>query len=142
MRTWTITIAAPCEWLTANFRGHHMARARLTAQWRRAACVAANIAMLPTDLERVRIDAVAHFRGRAPVREASNLHPTLKAAVDGLGPQRRTKSGVAPGHGLIADDDDKHLDGPHITIGDKLPPHPYAPVGELVLVISEIEVMS
>jgi crossover junction endodeoxyribonuclease RusA len=137
-RTWTITISAPCAWLTANSRMHRMAEAKLIKQWRLASCLAARWAKLPTGLGRVRIDAVAHFRGRAPVRDTDNLRPTLKAVVDGLGPQRITKRGVVPGHGLIADDDDGHLDGPHLVIGDKLPALTYGRPGELVLTITEV----
>lgn len=137
-RTWTITISAPCAWLTANSRMHRMAEAKLIKQWRLAACLAARWAKLPTGLDKVRIDAVAHFRGRAPVRDSDNLRPTLKAVIDGLGPQRLNKRGVVPGHGLIADDDDKHLDGPYLTIGEKLPALTYGRPGELVLTITEV----
>lgn len=140
-RSWSITIVAPCEWLTMNkVLGtlHPMARSRIVAQWRRAACAAANVAMLPTGLDHVLIEPVAHFRGRAPVKEAPNLAPTIKACVDGLGPQRRTKTGTTPGHGLVSDDDDKHVTLAQTVIGDKLPAKPYAPVGELVLTITEV----
>lgn len=137
-RTWTITVVAPCPWLTANDRRHHMAQAALVKRWRTLAAQQARFQHLPTGLVRVRIDAVAHFRGRAPVRDTDNLRPTLKAVVDGLGPQRVTPKGIAAGYGLIADDDDKHLDGPYLVIGDKLPMSAYASAGELVLTITEL----
>lgn len=137
-REWTVTIVAPCTWLTANDRRHWAAQGKLVKQWRLASCLAARWAHLPTGLERVRIDAVAHFRGRAPVRDRDNLRPTLKAVVDGLGPARESKKGSTPGYGLVADDDDRHIDGPYLEIGAKLAPMPFGSLGELVLTIAEV----
>ena len=42
-------------------------------------------------------------------RDAGNLHPTLKACVDGV---------VAAG--LLPDDDDRHLTGPHLYAADEV----------------------
>jgi hypothetical protein len=142
-RVWTVTMTAPTFWLTANDRRHHMAQAGLVKQWRDAAYTAALVAKLPKGLARVRLDVMARFRGHAPVRDLDNLRPTTKAIVDGLGPQRitRHRSGrvdVAVGYGLIADDDDVHLDGPHLTIGDPLPAEVYSSRGEVVLTITEL----
>ncbi len=36
----------------------------------------------------------------------------------------------------------KHLDGPYLSIGAKLPAKPYAPVGELHLTITELAAAS
>lgn len=145
-REWTIVIPAPCEWITANQlnnRHSRFSRSRLTLAWRTAACRLAAAANLPTGLDYVRIDAVAHFRGRAPVRDRDNLRPTVKACIDGLTPARTfTRKGTiyhSPGYGLIPDDNDRHLAGTDITIGERLPDRPYAPVGELALIIREIE---
>lgn len=141
-QAWTVTMTAPCVWLTANDRRHHMAQAKLIKAWRVAAFVAAQVHHLPRGLDRVRIEAEARFRGRAPVRESSNLHPTLKAVVDGLGPQRETRHRniirVSVGYGLVVDDDDKHVEGPFVTIGEKLAPQAYAGPGELILTITEV----
>lgn len=137
-RTWTITITAPCPWLTANDRRHWAAQAELVKQWRLASCLAARWAKLPTGLDRVRIDAVAHFRGRPPVRDRDNLQPTLKAVIDGLGPEKQTKKGKTPGYGLVPDDSDKHLAGTSLAIGEKLPRMPFGQPGEMVLLITEV----
>jgi crossover junction endodeoxyribonuclease RusA len=110
--------------------------------WRVASFAAAHTAKLPTGLARVRIDAVAHFRGRAPVRDTANLAPTLKAVVDGLGPERHYRwRGImrhSVGYGLIPDDSDKHLDGPYWVIGEALQAKPYATAGQLVVTITEV----
>lgn len=141
-RTWTLTISAPCAWLTANDTRHWSAQGALVRQWRNAVHTAAIIAKLPHGLDRIRVDVVARFRGRAPVRDTDNLRPTVKAAIDGLAQPRtfrrngRTHHSV--GYGLIADDDVKHLEGPYLTIGDPLPVGKYAPTGELILTISEV----
>ncbi len=142
-REWVLRIIAPAEWVTANYPKGRWARGPLTAAWRRASFQAAQAAKLPKGLARVRIEPVAHFRGRPPVREAPNLSSTVKAAVDGLGPQDRGKTAagnpwIAPGYGLVSDDDDKHVDLAQTVIGKPLPPKLYAPTGELVLTIREV----
>lgn len=145
-REWSVTIPAPCEWLTANkitgtYNRH--ARTKITAAWRAAAADTAWIAKLPTGLDYVRIDAECWFpaTGRLPVRDRDNLRPTLKAAIDGLGPQtQRVRKGVlsvSPGYGLVVDDSDARLapgGGLEIQRGPGI-----APGGELRLVIVEIE---
>lgn len=144
-RSWTIKVEAPCPWLTANDRRHPLAQSKLIKMWRGATYAAARVAKLPTGLLRVRIEAVAHFRGRAPVRDRENLAPTLKAVVDGLGPSReymwRGTKVHGIGYGLFVDDDQKHVDGPHWTIGDHLEPKPYGNVGLITVAISELVVL-
>ena|SRR5581483_8589118 len=139
---WHMRVTAPCKWLTANDRRTPIAQSALIRQWREASFAAAKVAHLPVGLQRVRIDVVAHFRGRPPVRDRSNLAPTIKAVVDGLGPARdflwRGKPFHAVGYGLIPDDSDAYLDGPHLEIGAPLPARTYAAVGELELFISDL----
>ena len=125
MRTWSITIPAPCEWINANKREHWRTTADKVAEWRTAGCAAATQAKLPT-IKRAHIDAVLHFRNSAR-RDAHNWYPTLKALVDGL-----------VDHGLLADDSTRYLTGPDIRVGDVLPKAPYGPVGEVVLTITEV----
>lgn len=143
-RVWRLAIAAPCLWLTANDRRHHLGQAPLVREWRGAAYLAAKAAHLPTGLLRVRIDVVAHFRGRPPVRDRANLSPTVKAVVDGLGPARsykwRGRQITSVGYGLIPDDSDKHLDGPYLEIGAPLAAQAFGSVGELMLTITELAV--
>lgn len=141
-REWTLVVEAPCTWLTANDRRHEQAQARLVKQWRGKAYAAAMVARLPVGLDWVRIDVEARFRGRAPVRDTDNLRPTVKAVIDGLGPARdyrfRGRLHHAVGHGLIPDDNDRHLDGPHLTIGPRLDPKPGGSLGHLILTIKEL----
>lgn len=140
-RQWTLTIPAPCEWITANkITGtyHRYMRAKLTKPWRQAGCDAAEAQGLPTGLDYVRIDGIARYHGHAPVRDRDNLRPTLKAVIDGLGPPktsvRKGKTHHYPGYGLIPDDNDRHLAGSDITL-ERLPG---TGRDELVLIIKEI----
>ena len=128
--TYTVRIPAPtgrtgrAVWLSENDRPHRYERARNVKKWREATVMFARVARLPKGLQRVRIEAVLTFDTRRH-RDEHNYTPTLKAIVDGLGPDksRITKTGKlisAPGHGLIPDDTPAHLIGPHIRISDVL----------------------
>jgi hypothetical protein len=142
-RQWEITILAPATWLTANElnnRHNRFSRSTITKAWRKAACDAAARLRLPQDLDYVRIDAVARFPGRAPVRDRDNLRPTVKAAIDGLTPAktfvRKGKLFHSPGYALIPDDNDRHLAATDIRI-ERSPSA--AAQGELVLIITEVK---
>lgn len=144
-RQWTISVLAPCDWITANQlnnRHTRFTRSALTKQWREAVVQWARHAKLPTGLDYIRVDAVARFLGRPPVRDRDNLRPTLKAAIDALTPQRvwarRGKYYVSPGCGLIPDDCDRHLAGSDIRIGDPLRTSPPGHPGLLILNITEV----
>ena len=141
---WTVTIPAPCRWMTSN-RGNsrsvggRLAIAHLTRQWRFGAYSAAGLAQLPTGLTYVRMDFEARFRGPAPVRDRMNLYPTIKAAIDGFGPGRVTaRTPYAVGWGLIPDDDDKHLQMGDLRIGPRLPTVPYGDAGHLIVTITDL----
>lgn len=143
MSEWAITINAPDRWLTANDRSGRHAQAPIIAAWRRASYQMAQAAKLPKGLVKVRIEPTARFCGRPPVREAPNLAPTIKAAVDGLGPQDRGKTlkgmpWIAPGYGLVPDDSDKYVVLAQTVVGDPLPRKPYGPLGQLVLRIIDL----
>jgi len=148
-RVWQLTILAPCEWLTANKINdtwNRYARSRLTRQWRQAIVDSCRQGQLPTGehrLDLIQVEAIARFRGRPPVRDSENLRPTLKAAIDGLTPERylsRKESRIpVPGWGLIPDDSDKHLARADIRVGEPLPKtviadHP----GLLIITITEL----
>lgn len=111
---WTIRVPA-CEWLTSNPRSTaaRYARSRAIREWRQAVQVACTAAKLPTGISPVRIAAVARYQGRAPVRDRLNLAPTIKAAVDGLGPPRTIQRGATiirtVGYGFLPDDSDAHV---------------------------------
>lgn len=130
-RSWTLVILAPCEWITANKlnnRHNRFSRARLTLSWRLAIVECCRAGKLPSGppewVDYFRVDAIARFKGRPPVRDRDNLRPTLKAAIDGLTPARNvTRNGKTfnvPGWGLIPDDSDKYLAGCDIVIGEPL----------------------
>lgn len=148
-RLWTLTLLAPCPWITDNDvlgKLHKYARARLVRTWRKTmvdCCRAGNLPCGDQRLDRIRVEGSARFRGRPPVRDgnAGSLHHTLKAVIDGLTPPRtygKSKQ-PSPGWGLIRDDSDKHLESSSIRIGEPLPKtviadHP----GLLVVTITEL----
>ena len=109
----TLTIPAPVDhlgkalWINANSRDHWAVKARLTKQWRRLGHVHAMQAGIP-EMDRAHIIAVVH-KTTARRFDAANLHPTLKAIVDG----------IVTDYGMLADDDNEHLLGPDIRAGEK-----------------------
>lgn len=138
-RIWQLHIPAPGPWLTANpRRNNYYARSAEVRRWRQAAADAGEKAGLPKGIDYARIDGIARHHGRAPVRDRDNLRPTIKAAVDGLTPEKWVvRKGVRrhyPGCGLLVDDSDKHLAGTDITF-ERLPG---TGRDELVLIIKEI----
>ncbi|MES2211005.1 MAG: hypothetical protein V4515_12635 [Chloroflexota bacterium] len=120
---WGLVIPAPAPWLNAN-RGMHWAeRAETVKIWRDAAHIHARAMKLPKALGRIHILATLHFTENRK-RDAHNYYPTLKACVDGL-----------VDYGLIADDNDDHLDGPDIRVGERVLKR-----GVVVLTIRALEV--
>lgn len=105
-----LTVPAPCAWINANDRGMHWgAKARLTRQWRDAACWAAKAAKMPTFAGQVHIEAHVHkVHGRS--YDASNWAPTAKAAIDGLRDA-----------GVLLEDDNAHVVGPDMRAGHRAP---------------------
>lgn len=145
-RTWTLEFKAPCAWLTANkvySTYSTYKRAELVRTWRAATKQYATQARLPQGLRRVRIDIMARFQGAGPVRDTRNLEPTIKAVIDGLGPQRvRTVQGVrhvSPGYGLVPDDSDRYVVMGETVIGPKLATLPRMHPGLLTITITELE---
>lgn len=100
-----IYVKAPCDFVSANKRYHHMAKANLTKQWRHAGFVAARgMEPMPTP---VRI--VAHiFKPRRGRFDPNNLADTTKAVVDGFVEA-----------GLLVDDSFDHVQGPDHRYGGK-----------------------
>ncbi|HEY9525329.1 MAG TPA: hypothetical protein VIR33_18975 [Thermopolyspora sp.] len=109
-RTWTIELPAGMELLTSNNRsGHWGHRHRITKSIVGTTIVIARAAKIPP-LGRVTISAVWHppAKGRAPVRDAHNLAPTLKACIDGI-----VRAGV------LRDDSDTYVASAGISPGEK-----------------------
>ena len=119
-RRWRLEFPPGMKLLNANDRPHYMARARIVADIRGQAGWLAKAAKIP-HLQRARIDGIYEPPTRHN-RDRSNLHPTLKAAVDGI---------VSDAH-VLPDDSDAYLDGPHMHIGDVRKP------ARFVVVITEL----
>lgn len=93
------------QWLNANDRTHWSKRVKLTRQYRQLTAAIARQHRLPQGLDSATVDVFV-FKTRAGRYDPANLHPTVKACVDGL-----------VDYGLLPDDDHTHLDGPHLHHG-------------------------
>jgi len=83
----TITFPQPCKRLSMNDRMHWAPKAKLTAQWRKAAATAARQQLGPAPSDRMHPPCLVRLS--FPVkqnrrRDAHNAAPTIKACVDGL----------------------------------------------------------
>jgi Holliday junction resolvase RusA-like endonuclease len=96
----TIVLEPPCDFINANGRLHHHAKAKLTKAWRDAACAAINAGFHPERYDLARVVCTYRLANNRR-REVSNLQPTSKAIVDGLVDSL-----------LLVDDDDLHVVGP------------------------------
>lgn len=96
--------------LSANDKMHWAARSRLTKQLRQWGYLLGRegegVARLGLQHARVEVEFAYPDRRR---RDRSNLAPTVKALMDGL-----------IDAGLLPDDADRFLDGPHTVIADRL----------------------
>lgn len=120
-RAWRIELPARMDLLNANHRTHWRKRANTTRLLRAAAFVCAKAAKVPP-LQRAHVVGIYEPPNKRR-RDAANLYPSFKAAIDGL-----VDAGVLP------DDDSAHLDGPDMRLG------PVHPGGRLVLIVTELEV--
>jgi hypothetical protein len=140
-RTWALTIPAPAKMLSENSRHHWRVTGPAVKAWREASFLYATQAKLPKHLPKVRVDVVLHFTDARP-RDPYNYHKyVVKPLVDGLS-RPRTVNGkrgirVEPGYQLVDDDNPQYVDGPFITIGEKVAKkeHPY---GLAVITITEV----
>jgi Holliday junction resolvase RusA-like endonuclease len=102
----------PADFINANQRLHHHAKAKLTKAWREAAGLHAKYAEDYRQYDRAHITIAYRFPNNRR-RETSNLQPTSKAIVDGL-----VDAGVIP------DDSDEFVVGPdnrrHVPNGSPL----------------------
>ncbi|GGN39737.1 hypothetical protein FHR83_006651 [Actinoplanes campanulatus] len=141
-RTWTLSIPAPERMLSANSKPHHRVAGVVRKAWREATYLYAQQAKLPTGLDRVRIDIVLHHTVNRN-RDDANWHPYVgKPITDALGPERRAQSRngavrIDAGYGLIPDDNPTHLDGPFISLGEKVSRKEY-PRGLAVVTIVDL----
>ena len=108
------TLEIPRHWLlTANQRGHWRRRAERTATLRWAARHAA-VTTGAQPMNRARCTVLIHWPDRRR-RDAHNITPTIKAAIDGV-----------VDAGLLPDDDDTHLTGPDLRVSPHLCDKRYA----------------
>lgn len=130
-REWVLEIDPPADWVTPNDRTDRRYDGNRPA-WRARAAIEAQRAKLPKGLERVRIDIVIAPESRRRDDDAYSL--TCKAIVDGLGPpffrrpSGKSRGAAAPGYGLIANDNRRHLDGWHPHVIDPTPPRGHVTV--------------
>lgn len=121
MTTHTLVLTLPRTLLlTTNQRVHHMVRAERTREIRQRANLAARPKRVHMDRAHLTVGIGWPDKRR---RDAHNLIPTLKAAIDGI---------VAAG--WLPDDDDAHLIGPDLR------PHIAGHKGHVVLVFNFVEV--
>ena len=141
-RTWTLTIPAPAKMLSENSRHHWRVTGPAVKAWREASFLYATQARLPKHLPKVRIDIALHFIDARP-RHSYNYHRyVVKPLVDGLC-KPRTVNGkrgmrVEPGYLLVDDDNPNFVDGPFITVGEKVSKKTH-PNGLTVITITGIE---
>lgn len=113
------------EMLTANDKMHWGARARITKQLRRRGYMLGRegrgVDILCLQRARVEFEFAYPDRRR---RDRHNLAPTVKAIMDGL-----------IDAGLLPDDSDRFLDGPHTVVAD------YLTIKRLGLPIYEVQVL-
>lgn len=122
MRTFELTIPAPCAFINSNDRGGSWhKKARLTREWRKAAHVWALEARIPKKLGHVHIVATIH-KTSPNAYDAGNWYPTAKACVDGL-----------KDAGVLIDDSNAYVTGPDMRPGAR------AEKACLVLTITEQE---
>ena len=99
-----LDVARPDDWISANERTHWAVKAGKTKVWR------ARFAVEARDLPRMnRVHILAEIRnaGHSRRRDASNLAPTVKAAVDGI-----------VDAGAIPDDSDQYVIGTEFRNGE------------------------
>ena len=111
----TIAVRVPRgSLLSANGRGHYMARSTASGVLRSRAFRAWVLAGRPHH-ERVSCICVVTYPDRRR-RDVTNLAPTAKALIDGMvcGPRGNV------GGNLLPDDDDLHLIGPDMRAGDEI----------------------
>jgi crossover junction endodeoxyribonuclease RusA len=104
-----VSVPAPCLMMNSNNRYHRHASAKLTAQWRMAAKIAARQLEKPDLPKPVRAMAYI-WKPRANHYDPGNLYPTAKAVLDGI-----------VDAGWLPDDDFMHVEGPdmrHGGVGD------------------------
>jgi Holliday junction resolvase RusA-like endonuclease len=94
-----VDVVAPCDWVSANDRGGHYAKARKVALWRKTAGL----------MFRQALGSRPGFAG--PVLVAIEVHRTSNRRSDSMNLADTVKPCIdaAVDAGLLADDDDAHI---------------------------------
>lgn len=112
-----ITVSVPRAWLlNANSRLHWREKARRTAALRDVAALHVPAGAGPLQ-GRQRCVVTVEWPNRRR-RDVANIHPTVKACIDGL----------VSDAGLLPDDSDQFLVGPDLRVSDQLCDKRYAAV--------------
>ena len=126
-RVFVIQLPPGQELLNSNDRRNRYVEARLVKNLRNTACQIAQAQKVPL-LDRVHITGI-HRPVNNRVRDAANLYPSYKAAIDGL-----------VSAGVLSNDDDAHVVGPDMVTGpiDQVAKARKLPSGSLILVLTEL----
>ena len=103
-RVFVVRLPSGLILLNSNDRRNRWVHAGLVKEIRTAAWAIAKQQKIPP-LDRVHIVG-EHRPVNVRVRDAANMYPSFKAAIDGI-----VQAGV------LANDDDAHVDGPHMVTG-------------------------
>lgn len=144
-RRWKFLVNASEDGFLRSNRRYQSRREQdaLISRWRRDAYTSALGASLPRGLTRARIDVWFCFAVKRR-RDRLNWAPTVKPIIDALCPaptpyvDRKNNRYVAPpGLGVLVDDDDAHLDGPHIKLWPDASPNKLIE-GSVLVVITDL----
>ncbi len=126
-RVFVIHLPPGQELLNSNDRRNRYAEARLVKQIRSAAWAVALRQKVPP-VKRVHITGI-HRPVNNRVRDAANVYPSYKAAIDGL-----------VSAGVLSNDDDAHVVGPDMVTGpiDQVAKARKLRHGSLLLVLTEL----
>lgn len=94
----TLELTPPCDFINANGRLHHHAKAKLTKAWRELAAATAMTHKRKYDQAHVTVGIRFPTNHR---RDVGNYYPTAKACLDGI-----------VDAGLLIDDSDQYVTGP------------------------------
>lgn len=144
MKTWTFVLTAKYKMQSSNVSTHWSGTSDARAAWRKDACDAARKKRMPKGLSRIRVDIELVFPVTAK-RDAPNYYQEIgKRIVDGLGPERTVKGKnprIEPGHGVVVDDTEKQVYGPHITISDTLADKTKYPFGHARVTVTDLSAL-
>lgn len=128
LRTFTIYIPAPDDFINANQRQHRISTATRTRNWRYAGSAYARSSRLPK-LQAARIVAELHFADNR-ARDDHNYFGTIKALIDGM----------VGDYGLLPDDSARYLTGVELRRGANYQTKSkFGPRGAVTITVIEVD---